>query len=120
MILSTARWVHAARLDALELRLQARSATWLWAVLAVALVARTLVAALFTDLDPAAAQIWEYGAIARATLEHGHGQMVAPIVMKVLHPVDPNFVYPTAFEPPFLIWIWMGLFLLFGVTKVAL
>jgi hypothetical protein len=62
----------------------------------------------------------EYGMIARATIEHGHGQMVAPITMVSGHPADPNFVYPTAFMPPFLVWIWIGLFLLFGVSKLAL
>ena len=33
---------------------------------------------------------------------------------------DTTFIYPTAFTPPFLIFVWMGLFLLFGVTKLAL
>jgi hypothetical protein len=89
-------------------------------VLAVAFVARVMVAAVFTDFDPATANLWEYGDIARATVKDGHGQMVAPILMRLAHPADPTFVYPTAFEPPFVIWIWMGLFLLFGVTKLAL
>lgn len=120
MIPSTARWVRAAGLDALELRLQARPAIWLSAVLVVAFVARAAVAAVFTDLDPATASIWEYGDIARTTLLHGHGQMVAQIGLKLSHPADPNFVYPTAYEPPFMIWIWLGLFSLFGVTKLAL
>ena len=35
-------------------------------------------------------------------------------------PGDTTFVYPTAFTLPFVIFIWMGLFLLFGVTKLAL
>ena len=83
MIPTTARWLRGAGLDALELRLQARHATWLWAILAVAFVARTVVAAVFTDFDPATANLWEYGDIARATVEHGHGQMVAPISMSV-------------------------------------
>jgi len=39
--------------------------------LAVAFVARTVVAAVFTDLDRATANIWEYGNITRVTLEHG-------------------------------------------------
>jgi hypothetical protein len=119
MIPTTARWVRSACLDAIELRLQARPATWLWAVLIVAFLARTVVAAIFTDLNPAA-NLWEYGSIAIATIEHGHGQMVAPITLVSSHPANPSFVYPTAFEPPFLIWVWMGLFLLFGVTKLAL
>src|SRR5262249_34394588 len=118
MISTTARWIRAAGLDALELRLEARQATWLWAILAVALGARTVVAAVGTDLDPATANMWEYGGIARATVEHGHGEMVAPILMVSSHPADPTFVYPTADQPPFVIWVWMGLFLLFGVTKM--
>jgi hypothetical protein len=100
--------------------LQAQPATWLWAILAVAFVARAVIAAMFTDLDPATANIWEYGEIARTTVEHGYAQMVAPIAMKSSHPADPTFVYPTAFMPPFLIFVWIGLFLLFGVTKLAL
>jgi hypothetical protein len=120
MISTTARWIRAAGLDALELRLEARQATWLWAILTVAFVARTVVAAVFTDFDPATANIWEFGDIARATVEHGHGQMVARIVMVSSHPADPTFVYPTADQPPFVIGVWMGLFLLFGVTTLAL
>jgi hypothetical protein len=121
MIPTTARWIRAAGLDALELRLEARQATWLWAILAVAFVARTVVAAVFTDFDPATANIWEYGGIARATLEHG--RMVCSF--SICHsgpelPANTTFVYPTAFTPPGLIFIWMGMFLLFGVTKLAL
>src|SRR5438552_1965703 len=103
MMPTTARWVRAAGLDALELRLQARHATWLWVILAVAFVARIVVAVMFTDLDPATANIWEYGGIARATLEHG--EMVC--TMRICHngsgrPAGTTFVYPTAFMPPFL------------------
>jgi hypothetical protein len=120
MMPTTTRWVRAAGLDPVELWLQARPATWLWAVLTVAFIARAVVAAVVTDFDPATANLWEYGVIARATIEHGHGQMVAPITMVSSHPADPTFVYPTAYMPPLVVWIWMGLFLLFGVTKLAL
>jgi hypothetical protein len=120
MIPTTAQWIRAAGFDALERRLQARHATWLWAILAVAFVARTVVAGVFTDFDPTTANIWEFGEIARTTLQHGHGQMVAPISMVSKHPANTTFVYPTAFEPPLLIFVWMGSFLLFGVTKLAL
>jgi hypothetical protein len=120
MIPTTVRLIRAAGLDVLERQLQARRATWLWAMLALAFVARAVIAVMFTDLDPATANLWEYGAIARATAEHGHGQIVAPIVMVSSHPADLTFVYPTADQPPFLIWVWMGLFLLFGVNKLAL
>ena len=119
MIPPTSRWLRTAGLDDLELRLQARHATWLWAILTLAFVARTVVAAVFADWDPATANLWEYGDIARATLEHSHGQMVAQIGMKFVS-ADPSFVYPTAYEPPFLIWIWIGLFSLFGMSKLAL
>jgi hypothetical protein len=103
--------------------LQAQHATWVWVILAVAFVARSVVAAVFTDLDPATANLWEYGEIARTTVEHGHGQLVGQIV--VTHDVPGHlagtaFIYPTAYEAPFLIWVWMVLFLLLGVTKVAL
>jgi hypothetical protein len=103
--------------------LQARHATWLWAILAVAFVARTVVAAVFTNLDPATANIWEYADIARTTLERGHGEMLSQIVVEhgvPGYPTGTTFIYPTAFMPPFLIFVWMGLFLLFGVTKLAL
>jgi hypothetical protein len=123
MIPTTARWVRAAGLDALELRLQTRHAIWLCAILAVAFVARAVVAALFTDFDPATANLWEYGDIARTTLAHGHGQIVwQTVVVNGVpgHPAGSTFVYPTAFMPPFLIFVWIGLFLLFGVTKLAL
>jgi hypothetical protein len=121
MIPATIRWLRAAGLDPLELRLQARHATWLWAVLGVAFVARAVVAALFVDLDPTTANIWEYGDIARTTLEHGHGQMVWHVVHGMPgRSAGATFVYPTAYMPPFLIFVWMGLFLLFGVTKLAL
>jgi hypothetical protein len=102
--------------------LQGRHAICLWTILAVAFVARTVVAAVFTDFDPATAQIWEYGDIARATLEHGHGWMVSPLGLMHAPPpfADTSFVYPTALMPPFLIFVWMGLFLLFGVTNLAL
>jgi hypothetical protein len=116
MIATKARWVRAANLDALERLLQARRATYVWAILAVALIARSVVAVVFTDFDPATAAIWEYGNIARWTLEHG--RMVWQGVPE--HPGDTTFVYPTAFMPPFLILVWIGLFLLFGVTKLAL
>src|SRR5712671_868287 len=98
MIPITARWIRAAGLDALECRLQARSVTWLWAMLAVAFVARAVVAVVFTDLDPATANIWEYGGIAQATLEHG--RMVCTIAICHSAPVSPTgttFIYPTAF-----------------------
>jgi hypothetical protein len=121
MIPTTARWLRDAGLDALELRLQARHATWLWAILAVAFVARAVVAGVFTNLDPATANIWEEGGIARATLEHGRMVCTLAICHSGVGPLfDTTFVYPTAFTPPFLIFVWMGLFLLFGVTKLAL
>src|SRR5207245_1680137 len=109
MIPTTARWLRGAGLDALELRLQARHATWVWVILAVAFVARCVVATVFTDLDPATANLWEFGEIARTTLEHGHGQLVGQI--GVAHDVPGHlagtaFVYPTAYEAPFLIWVW--------------
>jgi hypothetical protein len=120
-MIATARWIHAARLDPLERRLQARPASWLWAVLAVAFVARSVVAAVFTDLDPATANIWEYGNIARTTLEHGKMVWQTVVVHDVPgHPAGTTFVYPTALMPPLLIFVWMGLFLVFGVTKLAL
>jgi hypothetical protein len=115
------RWIHHAGLEGLEQRLKARHATWLWAVLAVALVARAAIAMIATEFDPITANIWEYGGIAQETLEHG--QMVCTVSICHTGPGDPaalNFVYPTAYMPPFFIFFWIGLFLLFGVTKLAL
>jgi hypothetical protein len=120
MMPAAARWLRAAGLGPLEGQLQARRAAWPWAILAAAFVARIVVAAVFTNFDPASAELWEYGSIARATIEHGHGQMVAPVLMALGHPVDPHFVYPTAFMPPVFVFVWMALFRLFGVAKSAL
>ena len=121
MIATAVRRVRAAGFDALEGRLQARPLTWLWAILAVAFVARIVVAVVLTNLDPATANIWEYGDIARTTLEHGRMVSQIVVVQGVSgHPAGTTFVYPTAFMPPFLIFVWIGLFRLFGVTKLAL
>jgi hypothetical protein len=121
MIPTAARWIRAARLDGLELQLEALHATWLWAILTMAFVARTVVVAVVTNLDPATANIWEYGDIARATLEHGRMVCTITICHSVPgHPAGTNFIYPTAYMPPFLIFVWIGLFLLFGVTQLTL
>jgi len=36
------------------------------------------------------------------------------------NPAGTTFVYPTAFVPPFLIFVWIGLFLRCGMTKLPL
>jgi hypothetical protein len=121
MITTTAQWLRSAGLDALELRLRARHATWVWALLAVALVARTVVAAVSADVDPAMADLIEYGSIARTTLEHGRGEIDWRADMMPGNPAGtPPFVFPTAFMSPFLIFVWVALFLLFGTGKLAL
>lgn len=86
---------------------------WL-AVLGLALLARLVAVFAFADVDPATAQIWEYGDIARLSLEQGR------IVSQVTAPDGSVSIYPTAFMPPLMVFVWMGLFSLFGVSKLAL
>ncbi len=83
-------------------------------VLVVAATARIMVLLIFADTDPATANLWEYGQIARNYLEHG--QLVRIAILS-----DGNeFVYPTAFMPPLMIWLWIGLFSALGDTSLAL
>ncbi len=84
-------------------------------LLAVAAIARLLAIAVIGDIDPATAQLWEYGQIARLWIENG--ELVRP------YPAADGVavgLYPTAFMPPLPIWIWMGSFSVFGDTSAAL
>jgi hypothetical protein len=83
-------------------------------MLGLALLVRVLVGAALTNFDPATANIWEYGDIARYSLDKGR------LVYAQVLPGGELFFYRTAFMPPFLIFVWMGLFKVFGVTKLAL
>lgn len=111
------RQVDLAGLAALDRSIRERPVFWLWLVLGLALTARAAVALALTNIDPSTANIWEYGRIARLSLEYGRMVFEAPIP----HTAGPSmYVFPTAYMPPFLIFVWMGLFWLFGVSKLAL
>jgi len=83
------------------------------AAFSIALVARAVAAFLFGDIDPATAQLWEYGEQARCAVLND-----APLCLyKFTGPhAQP---YPSAFMPPLLSYLWWGLFTLFGVTSTA-
>ena len=83
-------------------------------ILLVAAAARLVVLFLFADIDPVTANVWEYGEIARHY--HAYGQLA-----RVMTTGDGSeFIYPTAFMPPLMIWLWVLLFNLFGDTSIAL
>lgn len=83
-------------------------------VFAVACLVRIIVAARLSDFNPATANLWEYGSVALKSMGRGG------ITWQVLRPDGSLFIYPTAFVPPLPIFLWMGVFALFGVTKSAL
>jgi hypothetical protein len=75
---------------------------------------RIVVAASYANLDPATAQLWEYGQTAIASLKYGG------VVGSTFRPDGSVLVYPTAFVPPVCIFIWLGIFKVLGVTRAAL
>jgi hypothetical protein len=81
----------------------------------LAFMARLAVAFLFADMNPQSANLWEYGAIAKLAMANdGH------LMFSNTLPDGTKHVYPTAYMPPLHIFIWMGLFSLFGISKTAL
>jgi hypothetical protein len=78
-------------------------------------LALRLVAIFFQgEIDPAKATIWEYGTIAEFAVENGYLGHEAKTPDGTLH------AHPTGFMPPLPIFLWMGLFKMFGVTSTAL
>jgi hypothetical protein len=85
----------------------------LFAVFALALAARAGAILVLSDLDPATAQLWEYGQQAScAVLTNG------PLCLYKFtgSQAEP---YPSAFMPPLLSYIWWGLFAALGISKAA-
>jgi 4-amino-4-deoxy-L-arabinose transferase-like glycosyltransferase len=80
-----------------------------------ALMIRLVAVACLANNDPATANLWEYGTIAKTALDNG-GQLL----FTAHRPDGSLFHYPTAFMPPMHVFIWMGLFWLFGVSSWAL
>jgi len=86
----------------------------LMAIVAVALLVRLAAAFAFSDINPGTANTWEYGEIAANAMKY-HA-----LVREVHNASGAELIYPTAYMPPFLSFIWMGVFWLLGVTKAAL
>jgi hypothetical protein len=74
------------------------------AIVILAALTRLAVLGLFADIDPAMANLWEYGATAREYLEQGYLARTREL------PDGSEFVFPTAFMPPLPVWMWIGLF----------
>src|SRR5207253_843243 len=83
------------------------------AALLLALCARVAIAVHFANLNPAKPGLQEYGEIAQLAYENG--RMVYTPVPRVT-----TFLYPTAFMPPLMIFVWLFIFALCGVTSTAL
>ncbi|UCD50291.1 MAG: glycosyltransferase family 39 protein [Phycisphaerales bacterium] len=66
------------------------------------------------DTDPQTASLWEYGKQARNYIEHG------TISLLYLKGMEQEFLAPSSFMPPGLVFLWIGLFTIFGVTSSAL
>jgi hypothetical protein len=84
------------------------------AIVILAALMRLAVLRLFADIDPATANLWEYGGIAREYLEQGYLAHTREL------PDGSEFVFPTAFMPPLPVWMWIGLFQIVGDTPTAL
>ena len=106
--------IQQARLEAAELWATARYARLILMIVALAVLARIGVALIFADLNPATANIWEYGTSAITALKHG------ALVGEALRPDGSIYVFPTGFMPPLSIFLWMGIFKVLGVSKAAL
>jgi hypothetical protein len=83
-------------------------------VVAIALLARVLAAVLAANIDPASAQVWEYGQIAATSITHGS------LTRDILRPDGAIWNFPTAFMPPAGIVLWLGIYKLLGVSRLAL
>jgi hypothetical protein len=106
--------ISAAGAEGLERAASGRYLSLAAIIVASALLARTLVALLFADLNPETASLWEYGGIAISSLKYG------AIVAETLRPDGSVFVHPTALMPPLPVFLWMALFGALGVSKAAL
>jgi hypothetical protein len=83
-------------------------------LLGLAALLRGVAVLLIADVNPATANVWEYGDMAITALKHG------ALVSEAVGPDGSITLYPTAFMPPLPMFLWMGLFATFGVSKAAL
>jgi len=84
------------------------------AILGLAALLRAGAVYAIGETNPDTTDIWEYGDIARLWIEHGY-------IARDLELADGTaYIYPTAFMPPLPIWLWRGLFALFGDSSAAL
>jgi 4-amino-4-deoxy-L-arabinose transferase-like glycosyltransferase len=110
--------------------MQAASSKWSWrvmrlgldrnyellliGVLLLALLARLAVTVLFANLNPATAELWEYGELARHAITNG------TIARTVLYPINTGVTAISAYMPPGYVFVWIAAFELFGNTAAAL
>ena len=78
------------------------------------MIARVLAISLFADVNPASANLWEYGDEARNYMEHGQISFV------YFSGTGDEFLAPSSYMPPGLVFVWIVLFELFGITSHAL
>jgi 4-amino-4-deoxy-L-arabinose transferase-like glycosyltransferase len=83
-------------------------------VLLVALLLRIIVTALFVNLNPATAELWEYGELARHAVTDG------TMARTVLYPINTGVTVISAYMPPGFVFVWVAAFWLFGITPEAL
>jgi len=98
----------------LETFLSRNYATAVIAVVGIGLILRVLAAVLEADINPATAKVYEYGEIAAATVAHGS------LTRQIPRPDGTIWVFPTAFMPPLGILIWLPVYKLLGVSRLAL
>ena len=83
-------------------------------VVGIGLILRILAALLAADINPATAKVYEYGEIAASSIAHGS------LTKDIERPDGAIWTYPTALMPPVGIFIWLAIYKLFGVSRVAL
>ena len=75
---------------------------------------RIIAALIAADVDPATAKVYEYGEIAASTIAHG------ALTRTIQRPDGSWWTYPTALMPPLGIGIWLAVYKLVGVGRLAL
>ncbi len=84
----------------------------LFIVMAVTALARIAAMIRFADIHPATANLWEYGGQALCALQN-HTDLCGRYANKAFG------VFPSAYMPPVLSYVWYGLFAVFGDTAFA-
>jgi hypothetical protein len=83
-------------------------------VVAIGLIVRILAALIVADVDPATAKVYEYGEIAASSIAHGG------LTRTIVGPDGSWWTFPTALIPPLGIGIWVAVYKLCGVSRLAL